>query len=72
MMESRMQGDEDDYEDDDESSLIMLIQHYAKSFGIGFNSSVMNDPELKPKLMQMMAEALAGRRGAITDADFDD
>ncbi len=60
---------EDD--DGDAGGEIMLIQHYAKNFGIGFNSGVMDDPELKPKLMQMMADALAGKRGAITDADFD-
>jgi len=64
-MENEMQ------DEDDESGVIMLIQHYAKNFGIGFNSGVMDDPELKPKLMQMMADALAGKRGAITDADFD-
>jgi hypothetical protein len=65
-MESGMQD-----EDDDESGLIMLIQHYAKQFGIGFNSSVMSDPALKPRLMQLMADALAGKRGAVTDADFE-
>ncbi|HEY7987041.1 MAG TPA: hypothetical protein VIE17_08975 [Methylophilaceae bacterium] len=66
-MENEMQ--DEDYED--ESGLIILIQQYAKNFGIGFNSGVMENPELKSKLMQMMADALAGKRGAITDADFD-
>ena len=58
-------------DDDDESDLIMLIQHYAKQFGIGFNSAVMDDPEQRVKLMQMLGDALAGKRGAITDADFE-
>jgi hypothetical protein len=62
---------QDNDDDDDASGEIMLIQHYAKNFGIGFNSGVMDDPERKGKLMQMMAEALAGKRGPITDADFD-
>lgn len=65
MMESQMQEDE-------EEGLILLIQQYAKTFGIGFNSAVMDDPELKTKLMKLMTDALAGKRGAITDADFDD
>lgn len=61
----------EDEDDDDASGEIMLIQHYAKQFGIGFNSGVMDDPARKGKLMQLMAEALAGRRGPVTDADLE-
>jgi hypothetical protein len=63
--------DEDEDAGGEAVSEIMLIQHYAKQFGIGFNSGVMDDPQRKGKLMQMMAEALAGKRGPITDADLD-
>ncbi len=58
-------------DDDDESGLLMLIQHYAKQFGIGFNSSVMDNPSQRAKLVQMLGDALAGKRGAVTDADFE-
>jgi hypothetical protein len=63
---------ENPMQEEEEEGLIMLIQQYARTFGIGFNSAVMDDPELKTKLMKLMMEALAGKRGAITDADFDD
>lgn len=52
-----------------ESVLIMLVQQYATKFGITFSSSLMNNPAHKQKLMQLMGQALSGKRGAVTDAD---
>lgn len=56
-------------EDENEAGLMMLIQQYASRFGITFSSSLMNDPEAKKKLTQLMAEAISGKRGAVTDED---
>jgi len=55
--------------DEDESGLIMLVQHYAGKFGITFSSRLLQDPVHKGKLMQLLADAVSGRRGAVTDAD---
>jgi hypothetical protein len=56
-------------EDENEAGLMMLIQQYAAKFGITFSSSLMDDPEAKKKLTQLMAEAISGKRGAVTDED---
>jgi len=48
---------------------IMLVQQYAAKFGITFSSSLMADEALKPKLIQLMGEAISGKRGAVTDED---
>lgn len=55
--------------DDNEASVVMLVQQYAGKFGITFSSKLMDDPVAKKKLMQLMAEAIMGRRGAVTDED---
>lgn len=55
--------------DDDETGVVMLVQQYAGKFGITFSSKLMDDPVAKKKLMQLMAEAIMGRRGAVTDED---
>jgi hypothetical protein len=55
---------------EDESMLISIVQSYANRFGITFSSRVMDNEELKPKLMQMMMEALGGKRGPVTDEDL--
>ena len=52
-----------------ETVLIMLVQQYAAKFGITFSSSLMNNPVHKQKLTQLMAQALSGQRGAVTDSD---
>lgn len=52
-----------------ESVLIMLVQQYATKFGITFSSSLMSTSEHKQKLMQLMGQALSGKRGPVTDAD---
>lgn len=55
---------------DSESIVIMLIQQYAAKFGITFSSKAMEDEGTKQKAMQLMSEAIAGRRGPITDEDL--
>lgn len=56
-------------EDENEMGLLMIIQQYASKFGITFSSKLMDDPEAKKKLIQLMAEAISGKRGAVTDDD---
>lgn len=55
---------------EDESILIMLVQQYAAKFGITFSSRAMEHDETKQKAMQLMMEAIAGRRGPVTDEDL--
>ncbi len=52
-----------------ESVVIMLVQQYAAKFGITFSSSLMNDENHKQKLIQLMGQAISGKRGAVTDSD---
>lgn len=52
-----------------EAVVIMLVQQYAAKFGITFSSGLMNNPVHKQKLVQLMGQALSGKRGAVTDAD---
>lgn len=55
---------------EDESMLIMLIQQYAGKFGMTFSSRAMDNEETKQKAMQLMMEAIQGKRGPITDEDL--
>jgi hypothetical protein len=55
---------------DSDSIVIMLIQQYAAKFGITFSSKAMEDEATKQKAMQLMSEAIAGKRGAVTDEDL--
>jgi hypothetical protein len=52
-----------------ESVVIILVQQYAAKFGITFSSSLMNDEKHKQKLIQLMGQAISGKRGAVTDSD---
>jgi hypothetical protein len=52
-----------------ESVVIMLVQQYAAKFGITFSSSLMKDEKHKQKLIQLMGQAISGKRGAVTDSD---
>ena len=56
-------------EDENEAGVVMLVQQYAGKFGITFSSRLMDDPVTKKRLMQLMGEAIMGRRGAVTDTD---
>ena len=55
---------------EDETILITLVQQYAGKFGITFNSSYLDDADKKAKLITLIQDALAGKRGAITDEDL--
>lgn len=54
---------------EDDSITIMLIQQYAAKFGITFSSKVMDDEATKQKAMQLMMEAISGKRGPVTDEE---
>ena len=54
---------------EDDSALIMLVQHYAGKFGITFSSSLMGDERYKSRLAMLMMEAINGQRGPVTDDD---
>lgn len=56
---------------EDEAILVMLVKQYADKFGITFNSSYLDDPEKKTRLIALIQEALAGKRGAVTNADLE-
>ena len=55
--------------DENETSVIMLVQHYAGKFGITFSSKLLENEAHKQKLMRLMMEAISGKRGPVTDAD---
>lgn len=55
---------------DSESIIIMLVQQYAAKFGITFSSKAMEDEATKQKAMQLMSEAISGKRGPVTDEDL--
>jgi hypothetical protein len=54
---------------EDDSALIMLVQHYAGKFGITFSSSLMDDERYKSRLAMLMMEAINGQRSPVTDDD---
>lgn len=58
-----------DFSDENEAGIVLLVQQYASRFGITFSSRLMDDPATRQRLAQLMAEAISGRRGAVTDAD---
>lgn len=55
---------------DSESIVVMLVQQYAARFGITFSSKAMEDEATKQKAMQLMSEAISGKRGPVTDEDL--
>lgn len=55
---------------EDETILIMLVQQYAGQFGITFSSKYLDDADKKAKLITLIQEALAGKRGPVTDDDL--
>jgi hypothetical protein len=55
---------------DSDSIVIMLIQQYAAKFGITFSSKAMEDEATKQKAVQLMSEAISGKRGPVTDEDL--
>lgn len=55
---------------EDETILVMLVQQYAGKYGITFSSKHLDDPDKKAKLIGLIQESLAGKRGAVTDEDL--
>ncbi len=55
---------------EDETVLIMLVQQYAGKFGITFSSKYLDDTDKKAKLISLIQEALAGKRGPVIDKDL--
>jgi len=55
---------------EDETVLIMLVQQYAAKYGITFSSKYLDDPNIKIKLISLIQESLAGKRGPVTDDDL--
>lgn len=55
---------------EDETILVMLVKQYADKFGITFSSQFLDDPEKKQKLISLIQEALADKRGEVTDDDL--
>ena len=56
--------------EEDDSTLIMLVQQYAARFGMTFSSKAMENEATKQKAMFLMMQALSGNRGAVTDEDI--
>lgn len=55
---------------EDDTIAIMLVQQYASKFGITFSSSLLEDDDKKSKLLSLLQEAIAGKRGPVTDEDL--
>lgn len=55
---------------EDETVLIMLVQQYAGKYGITFSSKYLDDSDKKAKLITLIQESLAGKRGPVTDDDL--
>lgn len=55
----------------DEMVLMMLVKQYSDKFGITFSSKHLDEADKKTKLISLMQEALAGKRGPVTDADLE-
>lgn len=54
----------------DETILVMLVKQYADKFGITFSSKYLDDPDKKKQLIALIQEAVAGKRGPVTDEDL--
>jgi hypothetical protein len=55
---------------EDEAILVMLVKQYADKFGITFSSKYLDDPDKKKQLISLIQEAVAGKRGPVTDEDL--
>lgn len=55
---------------EDEAILVMLVKQYADKFGITFSSKYLDDPDKKKQLIALIQDAVAGKRGAVTDDDL--
>jgi len=55
---------------EDEAVLVILVKQYADMFGITFSSKYLDDPDKKKQLIALIQEAIAGKRGPVTDDDL--
>jgi hypothetical protein len=55
---------------EDEAILVMLVRQYADKFGITFDSKFLDDPDKKQHLIKLIQEAVAGKRGPVTNEDL--
>jgi len=55
---------------EDEAVLVILVKQYADKFGITFSSKYLDDPDKKKQLIALIQEAIAGKRGPVTDDDL--
>jgi hypothetical protein len=55
---------------EDETVLVMLVQQYAKQYGITFSSKHLDDPDKKAKLISLIQASLSGKHGPVTDDDL--
>ena len=55
---------------EDEAILVMLVKQYADKFGITFSSALLDNAEKKQQLIALIQDALAGKRGPVTDDDL--
>ena len=55
---------------EDETIMVMLVKQYADKFGITFSSKYLDDPDKKKQLVALIQEAMAGKRGPVTDDDL--
>lgn len=53
-----------------EDVLIILVKQYADRFGITFSSKHLDDEDKKQQLVTLIQQALAGKRGPVTDEDL--
>jgi hypothetical protein len=54
----------------DEMLLMMLIKRYNMQFGMTFSSDAVATEEGQTKVAKLMQEALAGKRGPVSDDDI--
>lgn len=55
---------------ENEAVLVMLVKQYADTFGITFSSKYLDDEDKKQLLIKLIQEAIAGKRGPVTDDDL--
>lgn len=55
---------------EDEAILVILVKQYADKFGITFSSKYLDDADKKKQLIALIQEAVAGKRGPVTDDDL--
>ena len=55
----------------DEMLLMMLVKQYNMHFGMTFSSKYVAAEDGQEKVAKLLQEALAGKRGPVTDEDIE-